>query len=78
MIVIMINYSIHTDVKRINRFLAKQTVIFIIDVGHVNLILMRTTLTKSFDSQNMNTGFIRLHLRNMESIFIQFVETSLT
>ena len=70
MIVIMVKYSIHANVKRINRFLDEQTVIFIIDVGHINLILIRTTLTESFDSQNMNTSFIRLRLRNMKSIFI--------
>ena len=66
----MVKYSIHANVKRINRFLDEQTVIFIIDVGHINLILIRTTLTESFDSQNMNTSFIRLRLRNMNSIFI--------
>ena len=60
MIVIMVKYSIHANVKRINRFLDEQTVIFIIDVGHINLILIRTTLTESFDSQNMNTSFIRI------------------
>ena len=65
MIVIMVKYSIHTNIKRMNRFLDEQTVIFIIDVGHINLILIRTTLTESFDSQNMNTSFIRLRLRNM-------------
>ena len=70
MIVSMVKYSIHANVKRINRFLDEQTVIFIIDIGHVSLILIRTTLTESFDSQNMNTSFVRLHLRNMESIFV--------
>ena len=70
MIVIMVKYTIHANVKRINRFLDEQTVIFIIDIGHVSLILIGTTLTESFDSQNMNTNFVRLHLRNVESIFV--------
>ena len=69
MIVIMVKCSIHANVKRINRFLDEQTVIIIIYVGHINLILIRSTLTASFDSQNMNTSFIRLRLSNMKSIF---------
>ena len=66
----MVKYLIYATVERINRFLDEQTVIFIIDVGQINLIFIRTTLTESFDSQNMNTSFISLRLRNMKSIFI--------
>ena len=66
----MVKYSIQANVKRMNRFLNERTVIFIIDVGHINSILIRTILTETFDSQNMNTSSIRLRLRNMESIFV--------
>ena len=45
MIAIMVKYSLHANFKRISRFLAEQTVIFIIDVGHVSLMLIRTPLT---------------------------------
>ena len=70
MIVSTVKYSIDANVKRISCFLDEQALIFIIGMGHDSLILIETTLTESFDSQNMNTSFVRLHLRNMESIFI--------
>ena len=44
--------------------------IFIIDIGYVSLMLIRTVLTQSFDSQNMNISFIGSHLRNVGSILL--------
>ena len=56
--------------QRANRFFSEPLVIFLIDVGYVSFMLIRTAVTESFDSQNMDTNFRRLRLRNMNSILI--------